>query len=213
MTLARRMLSEEAMRPEAQQHTFPAPGDPAASTIMNTPMHRPAAGALLVLLALLPLLAACDIEASEFTLEDQIHLTFTFHGSQAANGEPIVIQSNQRLDLLAVVRQNSFTADEVVSARIAAIGARPEIEITLPFTERLNAFAAVELRAANTLLLSGSAFGATRTATLIRAPGDMAAVVRADPERAFLTIEPAGPLQNASYTIHVVFDVVIGVRA
>lgn len=156
--------------------------------------------------------AACDLVAGVFTLDDTVTMRFSFQGNGVQAGQTITATSAQQLNLLQIVHNNSFTADDVVSARIATVGNRPQIEILGPQGEMLDAFTSAEVRAGNVLILSGSDFPASRTATLNRPTSDITSVVVAGPVGGQLRLVAARPLMNQTYFVDVVFDVVIGVE-
>lgn len=183
---------------------------------MHTPCSR---FALWSLLALLPLLAACDVATSNtFDLpERRIIFEFVFQGGNLDPTRLNEVTSLNEVNLRSYIEEQNFTTADVVAARIRPGSAR--LSVARPLAANVSHFTRAEMRTfqgttAGVTLVGGQGFtGTGQNATLEVRVGDFGNVVATGPFRAQLLVQPtAGAILDQEYVVEVTLDVVIEVE-
>ncbi len=172
------------------------------------------------LLALLPLLAACDSADggggdNTFELDPQsVFFEFDFTGAEIAAAE---ITSNGTEDLTDYVRSRGFQPEDIVGVRIVSNSA--ELFVTRPPGAGVEIFESAQVRLAQGTSLTGVVVrnddlpSSGDRADLTVASDDFANLVRNGEFSAQLAAAPSSTIDpDASYEVEVEFDVLIEVE-
>jgi len=180
-------------------------------------MHTPARRAPWALLALLPLLAACDAATSNtFDLPQQtITFEFVFQGGALSAAQLNEVTSRNQHDLRAYVEGRGFGAGDIVAARIR----NARMTVARPLAANVSHFSRAEIRTfqgtqAGTTLADGQGFsGGALSAPLEVRAVNFASTVATGPFQAQLLLQPvAGAILAQEYLVEVTMDVVIEVE-